>query len=213
MKKQRLNYIRTKFQYDTFVQVLLDALKIVKIRIDPYLIFLEGLTLAPSEFQNRKPEGIEFGYLNKDHVPLLLDYPDRNESLKTLNERFDRGDVCIAAWSERKIVAFSWANLREISFLPYRMLLLDNEAYLYDAYTNIDFRGRRIADILRYQLYVELAKQGRYTLYSVSQRFNPSAIRFKTKLGAKIVDSGISFKFFGLGEIKTSVHPQKIRMS
>ena len=213
MKKQRLNYIRTRFQYDTFIQVILDALKIVKIRIDPYLIFLEGLKLAPSEFQNRKPEGIEFGYLNKDHVPLLLDYPDRNESIKTLNERFDHGDVCIAAWYERKIVAFSWANLREISFLPYRLLLLDNEAYLYDAYTTIDFRGKRIADILRYHLYVELAKHGRDTLYSVSQRFNPSAIRFKAKLGAKIADSGISFKFFGLWEIKTPVHPQKIRMS
>jgi len=211
MKKRRLNYILSKFQYNTFVQVILDALKMLKIRINPYLIFLEGLRLVPSGFQTSKPVGIEFGFLSKDHMPLLVDFPDRNESLKTLDERLDHGDICVAAWSDGKIVAFTWADLAEISFLPYRLVLLDNEAYLYDAYTSIEFRGKRIADLLRYHLYVVLAEQGRNNLYSVSQRFNPPAIRFKSKLGAKIVDSGISVKFFGRLEIKTPSHPKKIR--
>jgi hypothetical protein len=211
MKKQRLNYIRSKFQYNTIVQVILDVLKVLKIRINPYYIFLEDPRLIPAGFHFSNPDAIEFGHLSKDHILLLLDYPDRNETFKSLNERLDHGDVCIAAWFGKKIVAFSWADLKEISFPPYRMPLLDSEAYLYDTYTTIEFRGKGIADILRYHLYVELTKQGRYTLYSISQRFNPPAIRFKSKLGAKIVDSGISIKFFDKWEIKTSVHPQKIR--
>jgi GNAT superfamily N-acetyltransferase len=211
MKKQRIQYIRSKFRYDTFMQILLDAFKMLKIRINPYHIFLEGLKLTPSGLEIRKPEDIEFSFLQKENMPMILDFPDRNESLKTLNQRLDHGDICIAAWYKGKIIAFSWANLSEISFRPYNMPLSGNEAYLYDAYTAPEFRGKRIADVLRYHLYTGLAEQGRHVLFSVSQRYNPPAIRFKTKLGAKIVDSGFSITFFGRWEFKTPTHAQKIR--
>ncbi len=213
MIKQRIQYIRSKFRYDTFMQILLDAFKMLKIRINPYYIFLEGIKLTPSGLEIRKPEDIEFSFLQKENMPMILDFPDRNESLKTLNQRLEHGDICIAAWHKGIIIAFSWANLSELSFRPYNMPLSGNEAYLYDAYTAPEFRGKRIADVLRYQLYTGLAEQGRHVLFSVSQRYNPPAIRFKTKLGAKIVDNGFSITFFGRWEFKTPTHAQKIRAS
>jgi GNAT superfamily N-acetyltransferase len=211
MNKNRINYIVSKFRYDTLMQVFLDALKMIKIRINPYLIFHEGLKLTPVGFEIKKPAGIEFGFLQKEHMPMLLNFPDRYESLATLYRRLDHGDVCVAAWSDGKIIAFSWADFSELSFVPYHMRLLDSEAYLYDAYTSTEFRGKRIADALRYYLYEVLAERGKLTLYSVSQRYNPPAIRFKTKLGAKVVDSGISVRFFSRWEIKTSSNAEKIR--
>jgi GNAT superfamily N-acetyltransferase len=213
MKNKRIRYILSKFQYDTLMQILLDGLKMLKIRINPYLIFLEGINLKPPGLEIGKPDDIEFGNLNKEHMPLLMDFPDRFESLKTLYGRLEHGDICVAAWHNGKIIAFSWADLAEISFRPYKMRLLDNEAYAYDAYTSREFRGKRIAEILRFHLYTVLAEKGINTLFSVSQRYNPPAIRFKGKLGAKIVDSGCSVTFFGRWEFKTPTHSEKIRNS
>ena len=67
---------------------------------------------------------------------------------------------------------------------------------LFDAYTLDSFRGKGIAPYIRYQLYKELEKTGRMTLYSISERFNLSSIRFKKKLNARLVGQGLCVVLF-----------------
>ncbi len=208
---KRIKYYISKFKYDTFPHFLLDILKAMHIWIDPFYIFREGTELAPAELKSRKLDGIEIGFAKRKHITSFFDFPDRPALPDVLNARLDHGDLCLAAWMDGKIVAFTWANLKVFSFKTYRFPLLENEAYLYDAYTSPEYRGRRIADYLRYQLYLALAEQGRDTLYSMTMRFNKPALRFKSYLGAPVVDSGILFNVFGLLKFGTPAHPDKLR--
>ena len=86
-------------------------------------------------------------------------------------------------------MAFTWCNLTQCLSEGYSFPLNDEEAYLFDAYTASDLRGQGLAPALRYRLYEELARLGRTKLYSISERFNTPAIRFKLKLGAKLLKS------------------------
>ncbi len=209
--QSRWQYIRSKFQYNTFPQTVLDGLKMIGLRIETFYVFRERLDPTAEQPAPQKPEGFEFGLASRGHLPEMSAYPDKVETLTTLNQRLGRGDLCLVAWQHGKLAAYSWANLREFGFVSYVFPLNDNEAYLFDAYTALEFRGRGMAPYLRYHLYQILAERGRYVLYSASRRHNPGAIQFKMKLGAQIVDSATDIDFFGLWKIRAKSHPDKVR--
>ena len=127
----------------------------------------------------------------------ILDFPDRMDHLEKLHNRLKRGDLCIAAWSEGKIVAFSWANLVYFEFLSDKLKLNEDEGYLYDAYTSSKYRGRKLAYFLRYDLYKILEERGKNNLFSVSIKSNLHAIKFKKNINAQIIGSGLQIDFFG----------------
>ena len=213
MTKYSIKYFSSKFKYDTFPKIVLDALKLVRIRISPIYIYQEGLDLAPADLNTEKLNGYKVDFATREEMSQLTGFPDRVESLSTLNKRLDRGDLCIAAWLDGKIAAFSWASLKEFSYEAFELPLGEHEAYLHDAYTAKEHRGRGLILHLRYRLYQELSQRDRHTLFSVSERFNPPSLRFKSKLGAKIVGSGVSLDLFGLWKIEIPKHPLKMHSS
>ena len=87
----------------------------------------------------------------------------------------------------KELVGFTWSNLKEISMKWYQCPLRENEAYLFDAYTLMPYRGKGIAPYLRNFIYEELGKLGRTKLYSYSDFFNTPALKFKQKLKAEKV--------------------------
>jgi len=212
MSKYRIEYIISKFHYDTFPQMILDAFKSIRIRIAPVYIFQEGLSFAPAGPDTKKFDGYRIGFAGREQMPQLLGFPDRVEPLDELHKRIDRGDLCIAAWSNGKIAAFSWACLTEFSCEAFDLPLGDHEAYLYDAYTAAEHRGCGLVLHLRHRLYQALSERGRHTLFSVSNRFNPPSLRFKSKLGAKKVGSGLSIDLFGLWKTTIPKNPLKSRL-
>ena len=87
-----------------------------------------------------------------------------------------------------KIAAFTWCRFDVFDYGPKgEFSLKKNEAYLFDMYTLRAFRGHDLAPFLRYRFYEELSKMGRDVLYSHSDYFNIPAVRFKSKLNAKII--------------------------
>ena len=78
----------------------------------------------------------------------------------------------------------------------YKFPLKDNEAYLFDAYTLMHFRGKGLAPYIRYQCYKELAKSDRHKLFSISNYFNTPSIKFKNKLNAKFLELRLSVELF-----------------
>jgi len=81
---------------------------------------------------------------------------------------------------------------------------------LFDLYTLISFRGRGIAPYLRYQMYKELFRLGRKRLYSISNRYNTASIRFKTKLNAKILYSGVHLELLKRWHVSSRVKYDKL---
>ena len=102
-------------------------------------------------------------------------------------------------WGLKKdgeIAAFTWFNLNQCPYGGYSFILKENEAYLFDAYTLLKYRGMKIAPFIRYQCYKELKKQSRTTLYSISEMLNKQSINFKEKIRCQVCTDGYIYKIF-----------------
>jgi GNAT superfamily N-acetyltransferase len=139
----------------------------------------------------------EIGFLGPGDMRALAAIPGRRPSSETLLSRLREGKLCIGARYRGEIVAFTWCNLTECEMVSHRLFSLkEHEAYLFDAYTLEQFRGRGIAPHLRYRCYEELAKLGRDQCYSITAVWNPSAAKFKKKLGARVLELGMLVTLF-----------------
>ena len=193
-----LKYILAKFKYSPFIRVVQDGLTKIGIRISPYYIVLEGLFDESMPHLERGFNEYDIGFLRTEDMKeiSILPGPDRTFSEEDLLLRLKDGKKCLGLKYRGKIVAFTWYDLKEYNFNGYKFSLKENEAYLFDAYTLMSFRGKGIAPYMRYQCYKKLAKLGRYRLYSVSICFNAPSIRFKKKLNAKILELALYVELF-----------------
>ncbi|MGD0822340.1 MAG: GNAT family N-acetyltransferase [Desulfomonilia bacterium] len=133
--------------------------------------------------------------MNADEFNLLLlgsldmkqvsETPGVKETEEILLERLERGWLCLGLMCGTRIIAHMWCNTRECDSNLYPFLLDHDEAYLSNALTVEEYRGRGIAPYLRLQFYKHLHGMGCYKIYSITEYFNISAMRFKQKLGAK----------------------------
>jgi GNAT superfamily N-acetyltransferase len=106
---------------------------------------------------------------------------------------FKAGNQCISTRYKEQLAAFMWIDLRESNCKWYRFPLKGDEAYLFDMFTLKAFRGKGIAPYLRYKSYEILKQMGRTRCYSYTDSFNQAAIKFKKKLNAKTLKTGIYF--------------------
>jgi len=196
--KKWLKFIVSKLKYDSLLQTIINAFKLVGVSLYPYYVYEENSNSNGPAKQIATPlKKIEIKLAEKNDMVQFLDFPDMMGNLERLHERLDRGDICVAAWLEGKIIAFSWANLISFEFLTEKYELNEDEAYLYNAYTAPTYRGKRLAYILRHELYKILTLEGKRKLYSFSIKTNTAAIKFKKNIGARIIGSGLKIKLFG----------------
>ncbi len=92
-------------------------------------------------------------------------------------------------------ISFS-RKLCTYTFCDKHITLEENEAYLFDAYTLLSFRGQGLAPYVRYQCYKELRKMEKTRLYSISLSFNRQSINFKKKLNAKFIQLSLFVSIF-----------------
>ncbi len=174
------------------LRVWIDAVSKLGLRIEPFHLFMEGLDRAePPDF----PAGLgdlEVSLLGREHMAELGLMPGRDLAEADLQARLASGQMCLGARHRGSVVAFTWCNLRQCMIEGHPLFeLRDDEASLFDAYTVEVFRGRDLARWMRYRCYEELAKMGRHRCYSVTIIFNTPAVRFKEKLGAKVIGRGV----------------------
>lgn len=147
-----------KVRYSSFLRIIFDAVAKTGIRITPYYLLMEGL------FGNTIPHletgftQYEIGFLGPEDLASMASIPGRNISEVQLRDRMRKGKKCLAAKFKNEIIAFTWCGFDECASKYFRFTLKDNEAYLFDAYTLMKFRGKGVAPYLRYQLYKELQK-------------------------------------------------------
>ena len=105
------------------------------------------------------------------------------------------GCKCLGLISNGTVLSYLWVNLKNIEYYGLKIVLKENECYLYSAMTKPDKRGNGYAEILRSKCYEMMRSQGRDMFYSITDSNNKSAVRFKEKIGAKIVTT---YKYFKL---------------
>lgn len=191
-----LRKIKIKARYSHPLRLWFDALSKFGLRITPYYVVLEGLfggTISTFE----KPLGeYELGYLIEEDMPAVAAIPGRRLPLGSLRERLTIGQRCFGVKFQGQPVAFNWFDFEQFRFDQYQFKLKPNEVCLYDAYTDMDFRGRGLAPYIRYHSYKELERMGRHRIYSGSDYFNTSSLRFKQKLKAKLIELHLVIIFF-----------------
>jgi GNAT superfamily N-acetyltransferase len=185
-----LAYLRDKVRYNPLPRIFIDGLAKLGIRIHLIYLIREGITGGVARQQRDGLEGYEVGFLRAEDMTEMAQIPYRPVSYEELQSRLKDGNLCLGAKLQGGLVAFTWCNLSWCQYEGCSFPLNDDEAYLFDAYTASDLRGQGLAPALRYHLYKELERMGRTKLYSITERFNAPALRFKLKLGAGILKSG-----------------------
>ena len=191
-----LQSIKIKYKYSGIARLFLDAFGRIGVQITPYYIVIEGLFGDLEPFFETGFEAYDVGFLGPDDMPSIAAIPGRNISEDKLVERLENGNLCFGLKKNAVLGAFTWCHLTEYRGLGRIKPLAQDEAYLFDAYTLFPFRGKGIAPYIRYQLYKELAKLGKHKLYSYSDAFNASSLKFKKKLNARISEKHLSIDIF-----------------
>ena len=179
------------------LQIFIDVLAKMHIFVQPYHLVAEGLRNAgPSPVAGKFAE-YEFGFLGPHDMQAIAAIPGRGFSLESLLSRLQEGKLCFGAKYQGEVVAFTWWNLTEGTIWSHPIFpLKEHEAFLFDTHTLERFRGMGLAPDLRYRCYEELAKLGRDQCYSLTAVRNPSAAKFKKKLGARVLELGVFVNLF-----------------
>jgi GNAT superfamily N-acetyltransferase len=184
-----LAHLRDKVRYSPLPRIFIDGFDKLGIQIHLIYLIREGITGGVARQQQNGLEGYEVRFLEAEDMMEMAKIPYRPASYEELQSRLKEGNLCLGAKREGRLVAFTWCNLTRCQSEGYSFPLNDDEAYLFDAYTASDLRGQGLAPALRYRLYEELTRMSRTKLYSITERFNAPALRFKLKLGAGILKS------------------------
>ena len=192
-------YIRRRIRHSGWTRLLLEVLAKTGIELRPFVLLQERQFENGPGLPDQAFSGAEIGYLEAADMPAiasLSDLPGRSITEADLRRRLEAGNQCIALTLDGELAAFTWCDFEQCSFRGYPFRLEANEVYLFDAYTLLAYRGKGLGPYIRYRLYENLTAQGRDVCYSISDRFNRPALRFKEKLKARWLVSGIYLVLF-----------------
>ena len=191
-----LRRLKQKIKYNSLLRILHDGLLKVGIQISFFYLVEERLYKEIPKFELDQFPGYHLVFLEENDITELCSIPERTISKEKLLRLMKKGCTCLCLKKENDLVAFTWVNPDECTYGTYKLSLKENEAYLFDSYTLIKYRGNNLAPFIRYQCYKELNKKGKNILYSISEAVNKQSINFKKKLGARFVLLGLRISLF-----------------
>jgi len=179
--------LKQKILYNNILRIVHDALVKTGLNISLYYLVEEGLHLqtVPLDFDNFNEYSVQF--LKENELNIIADIPEKSFKKEILINRIKNGSKCLILKKDDKVIGYTWFNLNICDLPFFKIQLKENEAYLFDAYVLMEFRGKRIAPFLRYRCYKELQKLNRTVLYSFSEYLNKQSINFKKKLNARFL--------------------------
>ena len=179
-----LKRIISKFKNGLILQSIRNQLVKVGIIIAPYYWVQEGLNQTEIPQIKGIISDYRVAFLEAEDLK-LIGANFRGYSADALLANLEAGHLCLGLKHNNDIASFMWIYLKECSYMSVNISLKNDEAYLTSMYTIESFRGKNLAPYLRYKSYEILKKMSRDKIYSVSEFFNSSAIRYKQKLNAK----------------------------
>lgn len=194
----KINTVVARLRTDGVVRTVLDYLPRAGLYIKPFYYMKEMLPTEIPVDLTTFPHGFDFSVFGPVEIEAIGRIAERGNYVPEtyVLKNFNKGDTCLGVKHQGEIVAFTWFSLDESRIDLYPVKMKPNEAFLYDMYVLQAFRGRNLAPALRYRSYEILKGMGRDTFYSITEYFNVASLRFKHKLGAKIVFFALFIKFF-----------------
>ena len=153
-----LRRLKQKIRYNSILRLLHDGLVKIGIHITFFYLVEEGLHHQTIPFDNNEFADYSIEYLKENDLDALCSIPEKLYKKEFLINRIKNGSNCLVVKKDEKLVGFTWFNLSECDSILYKFPLKENEAYLFDAYVLMDYRGGKIAPYIRYQCYKELKK-------------------------------------------------------
>ena len=109
-----------------------------------------------------------------------------------------RGDICAAAFSDSKIIAFHWASFTTAKVNDHLWVEFDTPyRYGYNAYTRPEYRGRRIAQRVMRFVDSECLKHGYTHTIVYVETHNYASLANLERLGNRCVGYAGYFRLFG----------------
>ncbi|MGB7542967.1 MAG: hypothetical protein WBM28_13260 [Burkholderiales bacterium] len=189
--------IRQKVKYGLMMKFVLDRIAMLGVEITPFYLVEERLWEDLAPCFEKGFEEFEITWLGPAEMETIAAIRKYNFSKEQLLQRLEKGQVCLGVRQQGTLAAFTWADLSKCAGPWFRFSLEENKAYLFDAYTLEAFRGKRLAQFIRYSCYRALNQMGKETFYSISEAFNSPSIRFKTSLKAKRLSLWVAIELFG----------------
>lgn len=189
-----------RIRHGLVTQEILDRLARRGIVVFPYLLTTEASTEANRPGGNTH----EVRWLAPADAAEIVRISLRHTTADGIVERLAQAR-CLGIFCEGRLAGYTWVTLGNVRVpdsggVPLFELRAD-EAYLFDMFIGPEFRGARLAPLLRAHLLQALLNEGRAHCYSITLAFNRSSRRFKTRLGAREVELRI-YLHLRLGPLK-----------
>jgi hypothetical protein len=179
-----VNRIFEKIRYGLIFQVIRNKLYHLGIEFTPFYLTQVGVNIPEEpQLRDRNMQCI-CGFLDENDLIEMKDEA-RGYPTDTLLSNLRSGKKCYGIKHGSKVAAFMWIDLKECNFKPCRFPLQKNEAYTFSVYTMEEYRGMNMAPVMAFNCYKELKLLGITKIYSITEYFNRSAIKYKMKLGFK----------------------------
>lgn len=145
------------------------------------------------------PDGFRVVLLGVDEVATICQWSAEGAPIPGLEmqQHLRDGGRCIGLLKGDQIVGFSWYSIDRVMSDIWPVPLKPNEAYLFNMYIRPEMRGRQFAALLRQHTYLNLVTLGRDTCYSITLTINKQSWRFKQKLAARKVFTGLHLELIG----------------
>lgn len=118
---------------------------------------------------------------------------------KYLINRLEKGDRCILALHDNKIIGYLWVMSDCMEITQFKHVSLSkNRAYSYKEFILNEFRGKRVHGVMYDYLIDMLKKDGKRFVVSVVDADNKLSLKTRGGGGFKIVGNIIRISFFGL---------------
>ena len=120
-------------------------------------------------------------------------------SKKYFINRLEKGDRCILALYDKKIIGYLWAMKDFMEITQHKHIALSKDkVYLFNAFVLKEFRGQRIITVMHEYICDILKKEGKRIVVLVIDADNKSSLKTRYRCGDKRIGIIIRVRFFGL---------------
>ena len=138
--------------------------------------------------------------IKKDIDAMDEEHYDYNKNTKQYSiDRLAKGDRCILALYNNKIIGYLWAMRNTMELLQSKYISLSkNRVYSYKEFVLKEFRGKRVQGAMYSYLIDMLKKDGKQFVVSTVDSDNKISLKIKNRDGFKIIGNLYHIRFFGL---------------
>ncbi len=185
--------LRFKQQLKRIPPHLLYLLTKIGMKVSPFLTVREKG--APPDF-DPTTSPYRLGFESSANIDEILEIePGSNRD--EVSRWFDEGKLCFGVRDGSRLIAKMWCDLEALNHPPAYRLLDSDEAYLFAACVDNDYRGQSIAPLMRSACCVALCQMGRSRFCSFTDFYNLPARRFKRRMHAEDEALFVHMDLFG----------------